>query len=110
MTDWQAGDLALCVRKLEDADSRGKVFLVLQVVPVPGGWLEGEDGPGLILRGVDHTQWCGSWHGNFRRITPDCEIEGIEVERRVPVTAISGRTGRTAPEARSDHPTAAGDI
>jgi hypothetical protein len=23
---------------------------------------------------------------------------------------VSGRTGRTAPEARSDHPTAAGDI
>lgn len=93
MADWQPGDLALQIRDLMTLDRRlarraGGCYVVERVVP-GASWLR--DGAafiddGLVLFGVTHANpEIGSWHGNFRKVTPGADIEGFEERRRLPV-------------------------
>ncbi len=84
MSNWQAGDLALCVRSVKpEATARtgirqGGLYTVENVVIVPDGRV------GLRFKGFTaggkfkaFTAW------GFRKITPGHEIEGVEVEKKI---------------------------
>jgi hypothetical protein len=98
MADWQAGDLALCVavapedaievlglEKIGFGPVKGLTYTVTSV----HGGVDCYGRQGLALQfaeigrsietAVGYNSLC------FRKITPGTEIEGIEVERRVPV-------------------------
>jgi hypothetical protein len=93
VSDWQPGDLALCVKGGQlvpavirtDYPAAGRVYTVAAV------------GLGFFLTGKQLALWlssdapvntCGErvWTASrFVKVTPGADIKGIEVERRVPV-------------------------
>ena len=92
MADWKIGDLALCVKlgpwrrsgsgiKTDDARVRaGMVLTVRRIEQSPWGlaiW--------FIGIGADDDMENAYKARRFRKITPGADIEGIEVERRVPI-------------------------
>lgn len=88
MADWQAGDLALCVRRVHSRASaqtgvrQGVVYLVTSVVMAPDGRI------GLRLAGCaarPYAKLRAFPASGFVKITPGTEIEGFEEPRRVPV-------------------------
>jgi hypothetical protein len=107
MVDWQKGDLALCVDLSVNGFGirpitriqRGCVYTVAEV-----GFDRIDNVEALRLQDVLADDVITGMYrtSRFRKITPGAQIEGIEVERRVKVPAIS--------EARSDPLPAAGDI
>ena len=82
MADWQAGDLALCIAK--GFTERGKSSPIrpgsVHKVVLVDRW------PFLNLVFDEYPNF-GFDAGDFRKITPGADIEGIEERRRVPVEA-----------------------
>lgn len=85
MTDWQVGDLALCVRAKYRKELIGKVGIVRCVVF--GKCAEtGEPALGLEVEGFPNPPSGWGWMASFfRKITPGADIEGIEAEKRISV-------------------------
>ena len=85
MTDWQPGDLALCVQSHDDEDyqvdwnpSVGGCYTVAAYIPCCDG-LELEEDP-------DKFNPLATWDApRFIKITPGAEITGREVEKHIPV-------------------------
>ena len=96
MSDWQVGDLAVCV---DDRDCRklanGRVYGVVEVIP-PGS--VSSDGvpnstgiTGLRLAGVQNRPHCAWSEYRFRKVRPDkheaCEDEFVTLLKRGKVSA-----------------------
>lgn len=87
MTDWQKGDLALCV---DDKPSplgqhparKGRVYTVATVV-------FGYDSLGLTFEEIDHPNAVGYYASRFRKVTPpkadEFDREVIDLMNRKPV-------------------------
>lgn len=90
MADWQKGDLALCVKQ---GPWRGILVDDLRLCRMRGGMIATVRGVGdyrgapiLWFEGFPGECTRDAFHAiRFRKITPGADIEGIEVERRVPV-------------------------
>jgi hypothetical protein len=90
MSDWQAGDLAVCVDAHDNPAFRptevreGRTYRVTQVINHPfrnhAGW------PGLLLQGIQCDCTNGFDHRRFRKIRPDeqeaCEPEFVTLLKR----------------------------
>lgn len=84
MADWQIGDLALCIRARRHPQCVGRIFTVSAVAV--GIDSDGKEGIGLRFTDGPIAPTSGYWLcRTFRKITPGSKIEGVEVERRVPV-------------------------
>lgn len=82
MSDWQVGDLALCVKSdPQNPMKMGGIYTVSAVLPETD-----EYWPGLLLQGLRAPYRSRSWRQScFRKITPGHKIEGFEEPRRIPV-------------------------
>lgn len=85
MTDWQVGDLALCVSAKYRKELIGKIGRVSKVVA--GRNVEtGEPALGLIVDGFPEPPHKNGWlASSFRKITPGADIEGVEEPTRISV-------------------------
>lgn len=90
MSDWQKGDLALCIKQGPWLDNNGNLHTdgprsgeVCRVIAVLT--LDGELGLALCEHPFD-LFGCFTAR-RFRKITPGAKIEGIEEPRRLPVKA-----------------------
>jgi hypothetical protein len=93
MSDWQVGDLAVCVEDrpcrntgLPNPCELGRIYRVEAVVVSRAGVT------GLLLEGVRFpSPTIACWHGNFRKIRPDkhedCEPEFVTLLKRRKVSA-----------------------
>lgn len=87
MSDWQAGDLALCLEQsgyqdsetgvLTDGPKAGSINTVAEVQSIPF------DGMPVIALGFKEWPRCFH-HLSFRKITPGHTITGSEVDQREP--------------------------
>lgn len=93
MSDWQPGDLALCVQggvrdptaaKPEGWPVAGKIYTVSHAAlyQFKRGLFLGL----FLVDGPKNASGKSIWNaGRFRKITPGADIEGIEEPRRIPV-------------------------
>jgi hypothetical protein len=92
MSDWQVGDLAVCVdaghNKMIET---GKVYRVEAVRVAPAGYSD-TGSLGLVLEGICSNDRGGGYHATrFRKIAPDkpeaCEDEFVTLLKRGKVSA-----------------------
>lgn len=87
MSDWQAGDLALCVRFSPNhppSVAPGSMHTVEEVWWAIDADNLAEEDIALTFVGVPLMDGCAYWSGNFTKITPGHTIEGSEVDQREP--------------------------
>jgi hypothetical protein len=97
MSDWQVGDLAVCIDASDvggAADPNyvlleyGRVYNVIGITDDgPGSWVSDYDGLGLILAEVESTNPEGDFAAyRFRKVLPDrheaCETEFVDLLKR----------------------------
>lgn len=84
MSDWQVGDLALCVGSKRGLN--GRVFTVRETWTGPLGSDPSVIALGLRFYNFPDPSNKGAWNAKaFRKITPGADIEGVEEPRRLPV-------------------------
>ena len=96
MTDWQPGDLALCVRggillktylhPLPAYPESGKLYNVVDIDFQEFTYTQDKKVVALVFSDAPVNR-CGTktWAAaRFVKVTPDADIEGKEVERKVP--------------------------
>jgi hypothetical protein len=89
MADWEAGDDALCIKEGPGGNPTrsGVVYKVSRVWVSPTCGQLTLDFAGVNNGSKDWNKadFWGHDPARFRKITPGAQIEGIEVERRLPV-------------------------
>ncbi|MDR6511497.1 hypothetical protein J2792_002369 [Novosphingobium capsulatum] len=85
MSDWQPGDLALCIDG-SDHPNLGASPVKSGSIHTVEGVIETRSGIGLFLVGVSVPSITGACRASrFVKITPGTEIKGREVEKHRPV-------------------------
>ena len=78
MSDWQAGDLALCVKSSHTIES-GSLNTVSDVVVAGPEWGQYEGAVGLFMEGRQAQSLTGAYRSDqFVKVTPNHDAETLE--------------------------------